>query len=149
MRHLDIKSFAILILTALLGVSVGSTLRASRSGGGGDSARDIIAVTGHYSTGATALYVLDARTMHMAVYRVENGRALELIGARNIAYDLKLESYGDQTHPSLAPAKLRERWEEWVKRGGEGSPPATPRTTLRRSETPGEPAETSPPPEGK
>jgi hypothetical protein len=142
MPQVDLRNLVIMVLLGLLGVALGSSLQQARSGsgGGGDSARDLIAVSANYSTGAAALYVLDARTQHMAVYRVENGRALELIAARDISYDLKLESYGDQSVPGMLPASLRAKWDRWTKAGGRGAKGfATPPT----SETP-EAGETGP-----
>ncbi|HMS17354.1 MAG TPA: hypothetical protein PKA37_10975 [Planctomycetota bacterium] len=141
MPNFDARNLVIMLLLGLLGVAVGASWQQARStpsGGGGDSSRDLIAVTGHYSTGSTALYVLDTRTYHMAVYRVENGKALELIAARDISFDLKLESYGDQSPPSLQPARLRATWEKWVKTGAV-EPSATGKTVRPEERAGGEP----------
>ena len=59
----------------------------------------MIAVTGTYGSGASVLYLIDTRTRHMAVYKVDNGRKLELVAARNIAFDLNL---GDVQRPERA-----------------------------------------------
>lgn len=79
-------------------------------GGGGDAARDLIAVTGTYGSGASVLYLVDARTRHLAVYKTENGRKLEFVAARNLEYDLKLEALNDESPPGFSPDELRRSW---------------------------------------
>jgi hypothetical protein len=107
------------LLLAVLGVLVlaGAALLTSRSataqaGGGGDANRDLIAVTGTYGSSASVLYLIDTRTRHMAVYKTENGRKLELVAARNVTYDLKLETYNDQSEPGYTPRELRKIWHD-------------------------------------
>jgi hypothetical protein len=101
--------FAVLAIagTALL---LGSRLTAqggNSTGGGGDSERDLIAVTGTYGSGASVLYLIDVKTRHLAVYKTDNGRKVELVAARNIKYDLMLDDYNDMTDPAFSPEALR------------------------------------------
>lgn len=80
-------------------------------------------MTGTYGSGASALYLIDTRTRHLAVYRLENGRALELVAARNCSYDFLLETYNDQTAAGMLPAGLRRSWQEMNRKA---TTPATP-----------------------
>lgn len=93
------------------------------TGGGGDANRDMIAVTGTYGSGASVLYLIDTRTRHMAVYKTENGRKLELVAARNVSWDLNLETYNDQSEPGYTPRELRRGWVEASKTAGPTSRP--------------------------
>jgi hypothetical protein len=99
--------------------------RATAQGGGGDANRDLIAVTGTYGSSASVLYLIDTRTRQLAVYKTENGRKLELVAARNVTYDLKLESYNDQSEPGYLPRELRRGWADMTRTGGATSRPAT------------------------
>jgi hypothetical protein len=92
-------------------------------GGGGDAARDLIAVTGTFGSGASALYVIDTKTRHLAVYRLHNGRRLELVSARDCMYDFFIEPYNDGTPAGLLPKALRKGWRELNERGGETPKP--------------------------
>ncbi len=98
-----------LLLLALDGVRAEAQRPSSygASGGGGDANRDLIAVTGTYGSGASVLYLIDTRTKHLAVYRTDNGRKLELVAARNVEFDLKLENLNDENPPGFSPEDLR------------------------------------------
>jgi hypothetical protein len=108
--------FAVLAVLAVAGVAAllnsRATAQGGSSGGGGDANRDLIAVTGTYGSGASVLYLIDTRTRHMAVYKVDNGRKLELVAARNVTWDLNLETYNDQSEPGYGPRELRRGWSE-------------------------------------
>jgi hypothetical protein len=82
------------------------------TGGGGDASRDIIAVTGTYGSGASVLYVIDTKTRHLAVYKTDNGRKLELVAARDIRYDLVLEDFNDISEGGYTPKELRKGYVE-------------------------------------
>jgi hypothetical protein len=96
------------------------------TGGGGDANRDLIAVTGTYGSGASVLYLIDTRTRHMAVYKTDNGRKLELVAARNVAWDLNLETYNDQSEPGYSPRELRKGYVEASRTAGPSSRPDEP-----------------------
>ncbi len=133
----DVKSAIVALI--LVGVILGfvavreSSAQHSQSGGGGgggDSTRDLIAVTGSYGSGASVLYLIDAKTRHMAVYRTENGKRLELVAARDVGFDLKLESYNDQSEAGFTPRELRKSWTEILRGGGATSRPTESDATL-------------------
>ena len=127
LKNADARNLIILALVAVLGVGLGRSLVAAPGEAREtDSARNIIAVTGQFATGGECLYVLDADSRHLSVYRmVDNGRALEFVAARDITYDLKLESYGDESNPSVLPGRLRQRWGEWLRTGGRQAQPGS------------------------
>ncbi|MAG59109.1 MAG: hypothetical protein CMJ83_22715, partial [Planctomycetes bacterium] len=78
MSRIDPKNVLILLLLSLfVWVAVDGSAFAGSQGGGGDHDRGLIAVTGTYGSNASALYLIDTRTRHMSVYRLENGRSLE------------------------------------------------------------------------
>jgi hypothetical protein len=95
----------------------------AQSGGGGDANRDLIAVTGTYGSSASVLYLIDTRTRHMAVYKTDNGRKLEFVAARDVTWDLKLETYNDQSEPGFGPRELRRTWADMSRTGGTTSRP--------------------------
>jgi hypothetical protein len=118
----------LVVVVALVAVGgliavVNTNVTAQGSGGGGDASRDLIAVTGTYGSSASVLYVIDTRTRHLAVYKTDNGRKLELVAARDIALDLKLELYNDQSEPGYSPRELRKGWADLSRTGGTTSRP--------------------------
>ena len=70
------------------------------------------------------LYLIDTRTRHLAVYKTDNGRKLELVAARNVTWDLKLETYNDQSEPGYGPRELRRGWAEARRTDGRDLPPS-------------------------
>ena len=80
-------------------------------GGGGtaDSDRNMVAVTGTTSTGSAVLYLVDTRLRRLAVYQA-TGKNIELVAARNIEYDLKLDSYHDASADEVQVRRLRADW---------------------------------------
>jgi hypothetical protein len=82
-----------------------------RSAGGGtaDGDRNMIAVTGTSASGAAVLYLVDTRLKRLAVYQA-SGKNIELVAARNIEYDLKLDSYRDTSEDEVQVRKLRSDW---------------------------------------
>ena len=135
-----------LLIVALAGLllwqsAAGTTPPSAPDGGGGDADRGLIAVTGPYGGGASALYVIDTRTRHMAVYRLANGRRIEMVAARDCMYDFLLESYNDASAEWVAPAALRKRWQKFQK---DGVIPAGPPEEGSRPEVPD--SKSGPPP---
>lgn len=84
-----------------------------RAGGDGgataDSDRHMVAVTGTTSSGSAVLYLVDTRLKRLAVYGA-TGKNIELIAARNIEYDLKLDSYHDGSADEVQVRRLRADW---------------------------------------
>ena len=57
----------------------------------GGAAGDLIAVSAEDNSGFPVLFVLDAKTRHMAVYRAEPANSrLKLVSARNVDWDLQI-----------------------------------------------------------
>lgn len=104
--------FFLVVLFIVVGLAFVASGDATAQGGGGDTSRDLIAVTGTYGSGASVLYVIDAKTRHMAVYKATNGSHLEFIAARDITWDLRLEEWNDRSDPGVSPKELRKIWNE-------------------------------------
>jgi len=134
--HFDLKTALVTVLACALVLALANGPRAeaqkpssgASSGGGGDASRDLIAVTGSYGSGASVLYLIDVKTRHMCVYRSDNGRKLEFVAARDVTYDLKLESLNDESPVGFSPAELRRHWMQSRGSGAESRPEET-RTT--------------------
>ncbi|GEM_PF-2141601 len=98
-------------------------------GGGVGWAGDLIAVTGSYGVGTSVLYVIDARTKHLAVYEARGGsrqgRRLVLVGARRIDLDLRLEGYNDESEYTFPELAKRFR-KQGLLDEGEAETPVTP-----------------------
>jgi len=147
--NIDPKNVLIATLLGLFLWSAvdGSANAAGTDGGGGDSDRGLIAVTGQFGSGASALYLIDSRTRHMSVYRVDAaGRSMSLIAARDCSYDFYLQTYGDRSELGYLPANLRSSWE---KHGGRIAGPengTTPASGIRnvRPRDAGKPKEIGP-----
>ncbi len=116
-------TFLALLLLIVVTLVVATSRDAVAQGGGGDATRDLIAVTGSYGSGASALYVIDTKTRHLAVYRTNNGQHLELVAARDITYDLRLDEWNDRSEPGYSPRELRKAWLESNRNGGATSRP--------------------------
>jgi hypothetical protein len=49
----------------------------------------------------------------MAVYRMVNGRRLELLAARNLRYDFMLDTLNDGSPEWLLPSRLATSWQKF------------------------------------
>jgi hypothetical protein len=149
MKHFEPKNVAILILLGLFAwLAADRAARAVQDGGGGDNDRGLIAVTGSYGSGASALYLIDSRTRHMAVYRLENGRELEFVAARDCSHDFYLETYNDQSEPGMTPSALRQSWREYnarAERASREAQRAASGAPNERNSTGAKPDSTTPP----
>jgi hypothetical protein len=100
----------------------GTTVPAGGGGGGGataDGNRDMIAVTGTSPTGAAVLYLVDTKGKRIAVYQA-SGKNIELVAARNIEYDLKLDAWHDSSPEEVQVRRLRADWQKQQQGGGGG-----------------------------
>lgn len=79
-----------------------------------DSNSSMIAVTGEFGNGTSVLYLIDTESRNMAVYRSMSGSSVELVAARNVDFDLKLESYNDKTDPDYHPTRLKEQFSRFA-----------------------------------
>lgn len=125
----DPRNVLILCLTAGLAFCVGALVsggpqpvwaqQASGGGGGGtvDNNGQYIAATGSVGSGMSVLWLVDTKKQRLLIYGTSNlGKTLELRAARNIRYDMELETYRDESQYS--PEDLEKLW----KRRG-GTPP--------------------------
>jgi hypothetical protein len=122
--------------TACLGLAVGAAFLAGlqlaggsrakaeggsapQGGGGGggtaDGDRNMVAVTGTSPTGSAVLYLVDTKLKRLLVYQ-GTGKNIELVAARNIEYDLKLDSYHDSSPEEVQVKRLRAEWQ--AQKGG-------------------------------
>lgn len=99
----------------------GASIPQPGGGGGGgataDSDRNMIAVTGTSPTGSAVLYLVDTKQKRLAVYQA-TGKNVELIAARNIEYDLQLDTYHDASADDVEFTRLRAEWAKKMKGGG-------------------------------
>jgi hypothetical protein len=60
-----------------------------------DSNNRFVAVTTPIGSGESVLFLIDAETEQVAVYRYRRGKGLEFLAGRKIEYDLKISGYQD------------------------------------------------------
>ncbi len=89
---------------------------AQAAGNTAGAAGDIVAVTGEYGNGTSVLYVIDAKSRQLAVYRSWDGQHIELVAARKIENDLKLLSYHDRSMDGFSPQQLAKAVRENIRR---------------------------------
>ena len=140
MKGIDIKTVLVagLVCTVICLLLREQPLQARSS----DANRDLIAVTGEFGNGTSALFVIDTKTRHMAVYKSDNGKSVELIGARRIEHDLKLVSYRDLSQPAFNPLRMEREFREF----SEGRAPASTSTTGSEASEDVVPVESAKPP---
>lgn len=119
MARFDVRNVLLMVLTCgFVWIVAERRADAGSNGGGGDNDRGMIAVTGTYGSGASALYLFDTKSRHLAVYKLENGRQLDFVAARDCNYDFFLEAYNDQSPSSMRPSALRRSWHEFNRSSG-------------------------------
>ncbi|MCB9833655.1 MAG: hypothetical protein H6807_14390 [Planctomycetes bacterium] len=125
MRSIDLKSVALAVLATVLVIGHfsdrGATAQAGRNT---DSNPDMIAVTGDYGNGTSILWVIDTKDRQLAAYRSINGSSIELVGARKITWDLKLQGFRDRSPEGYSPAALEKQYLDWEAGRVRGSSPA-------------------------
>ena len=115
----DAKNLLILALAIVAAFFAGGTFRAAPAlgqgypGGTSDSNSRMVAVTGTIGSGVSVLWVIDTIDRRLAVYRCNGGKSIELVAARNIEWDLKIDQFHDDSVHD--PAALRRLF----LRGGE------------------------------
>lgn len=79
--------------------------------GNADSNHRMIAVTGIDITGNNVLYVIDTIGAHIAVYQANGGsegtHGIKMVAARNIALDLRLNGFNDESKHSYEDLESR------------------------------------------
>jgi hypothetical protein len=112
----DTRNLVIVALVALAAFLLGNSNRGGTAlgqdnpGGTADSNRNMIAVTGAIGSGVSVLWLIDTEVKHLAVYQCRGGKAIELVAARNIGWDQKIEQFHDES--PLSPEKLRQEYEK-------------------------------------
>ena len=104
-----------LVIGGLLGVAAflaGHALRGETAtgqgypGGTADSNGRMIAVTGTIGSGVSVLWLIDTAEPHLAIYQCKGGKTVELVAARKIEWDLKIEEFRDES--LYSPEDLRK-----------------------------------------
>lgn len=75
-------------------------------GGTADSNGGMIAVTGTTGSGVSVLWLIDTVERQIAVYQSRGGKTIELVAARKIEWDLKIEEFHDES--LYSPEQLRK-----------------------------------------
>lgn len=137
-----------LVIVALVGLAAflagnaqrgGDALGQGYPGGTADSNGAMIAVTGTIGSGVSVLWVINTEDKHLAVYQCRGGKSIELVAARNIEWDQKIEQFHDES--LYPPEKLRR---EYFSEPGEG-----PSKSEEKDQGPKESGTGSAPKEGK
>ena len=71
-----------------------------------------VAVTTPIGSGESALFLIDAKTEQLAVYRFLRNKGLAFMAARKIDYDLRINGYED--HSEYSREKLRREYEKQI-----------------------------------
>ena len=66
----------------------------------------MVAVTGTIGSGVSVLWAIDTNDRRLAVYQCKGGKTIELVAARNIEWDFKIDTLNDVSRRS--PAELRK-----------------------------------------
>jgi hypothetical protein len=110
----DPRNLVIVVLAAAAAFLAGGALRRGEAlgqgypGGTADSNNRMIAVTGTIGSGVSVLYVIDTVDRQMAVYQCRGGKSVELVAARRIEWDLKIDQFHDES--LYSPDALRKRY---------------------------------------
>jgi hypothetical protein len=87
-------------------------------GGTADSNNRMIAVTGTIGSGVSVLWAIDTQAMQLAVYQCRGGKTVELVAARKIEFDFKIEEFHDES--LYKPEYLRKLLYEGRNEGSSG-----------------------------
>lgn len=119
------KTTALLAVGILAGMLIERTMTPSRADGTSNSNQDMIAVTGEYGNGTSVLYLVDTKTRNLAVYKSMNGNDVQLVAARRIEYDLKIEEFHDKTNAGCRVRELETNYRAYMSRakGADGFVP--------------------------
>lgn len=120
----DPRNLFILVLLAVAAFLAGHALSRNEAHGQGypggttDSNGQMIAVTGTIGSGVSVLWLIDTENGNLAVYQCRGGKSIELVAARKIEWDLKIETFHDES--LLSPGRLRKMFFEQEQAGGTG-----------------------------
>ncbi len=100
-----------LIAGLLIAIVAGSAERPAYAQG--MSGGSMLVVPANYNQGQEDIvWILDAASKRMACYRYKNNKVIELIGARNVKFDLQVEEFeytGRHVKPSDIEDLLKKR----------------------------------------
>ena len=131
----DPRNYLIIALVAVVAFVVGQSsgdqqaLGQSTPGGTANSNNVMIAVTGTIGSGVSVLWIVDTEQRQLAVYRSKGGKTIELVAARNIEWDLKVDQFHDES--LLRPDQLKKLYLGGTQDGPDGmteDPVEAPRT---------------------
>lgn len=120
----DPKNYLIIALVAVVAFLAGTTAKRGEAlgqgypGGVSDSNNRMIAVTGTIGSGVSVLWIIDSLDHQIAVYQCRGGKSVELVAARNIEWDLKIDYLNDESR--YRPEQLRELFLKQPGRGTKG-----------------------------
>ena len=110
----DPRNLIILALVAAAAFLLGNSSRDNLAqaqgypGGTADGNRDMIAVTGTIGSGVSVLWLVDTAQKQVVIYQCKGGKTIELVAARKIEWDLKIEEFHDESF--YPPRTLRKRY---------------------------------------
>ncbi len=108
-ESLLVAVFGAVMLT--LGVLLSGALQTPAHAGTADSGAGVVAVTGLSSSNQEVLYLYDAESKHLAVYKVDASNKLALLAVRETVYDLKPQEFGKQ---EPAVKEMREVYRKYL-----------------------------------
>ncbi len=120
----DPRNILILVLAAAAAFLAGTGVRRGEAvaqgypGGTADSNQRMIAVTGTIGSGVSVLWLIDTIDRQLAVYQCRGGKVIELVAARRIEWDLKIDQFHDES--LYSPEYLRQKYMEGSGTGGAG-----------------------------
>ncbi len=104
----------VLLLGCVIGFAAGKFDRVADAQSVDNRTTRWIGASVTYSTAQDAFCLFDSQTNRLLAYGVGNGtRKLELLAVREISYDLKLASFGEQK-PTVQ--EIKKSWEDEEKR---------------------------------
>jgi hypothetical protein len=107
----DPRNLVIVVLVAVAAYLAGSSGGGSEALGqvsSGNANQRMVAVTGLVGSGVSVLWVIDTESGQLAVYRSSGGKSIELVGARKIEWDFRIEEFHDES--VYSPEDLRKRF---------------------------------------
>lgn len=118
MKNFNGQTIVLVLLVAVIAVLLNREGSTALGRDTGDSNGHMIAVTGEFGNGTSVLYVIDTKEKHLAVYKTLSGNKVEFVAARDIEFDLKMQSHNDRTDPELHPQILKDRFIQFSKKEG-------------------------------
>ncbi|MBI2931702.1 MAG: hypothetical protein HYY16_08625 [Planctomycetes bacterium] len=103
----------VLLLGTVLGFAAGRFDHAAEAQSVDNKTTRWLGATVTYSQSQDAFVLFDSQTNRLMAYGIDGTKKLHLIAVREISYDLKLTSYGEQKPTVL---DIKKAWEEEEKK---------------------------------